>query len=76
MMIDEDYGETYDAQPPDEEMITTVEALALLGISRTTLYAWRARGFLAAYQNDRGKVFYKKSDVLETKKQLNSLKRI
>lgn len=75
-MIDEDDDEAYDAQPPDDEMLSVKQAMALLGVSRMTLHTWRTRGYIVAYQNNRGRIFYKKSDVLKTHKQLNSLTRI
>jgi predicted site-specific integrase-resolvase len=76
MMIDEDNGASYDAQPPDDEMLSVKQAVGLLAVSRMTLYTWRKMGVLSAYKNQRGRVFYKKSDLLKTYEQLNSLTRI
>ncbi len=75
--IDDEFFESYDPPPTEEEVMTTAEVIAELGVSRATLYNWRKRGILTAYRvGFNQQVRYKRADVLALAEQASTLKRI
>lgn len=75
--IDDEFFEPYDPPPTEENVMTTAEVMAELGVSRATLHNWRKRGILTAYRvGFNQQVRFKRADVLALAEQSNTLTRI
>lgn len=53
-----------------KEILTTKDVCELLGINRTTLWAWEKKGTIKSYGIE-GRKFFKRSEILESLIPLN-----
>ncbi|MCP2036965.1 helix-turn-helix domain-containing protein [Chryseobacterium sp. HSC-36S06] len=55
---------------PPKEILTIKDVCELLGINRTTLWAWEKKGTIKSYGIE-GRKFFKRSEILESLIPLN-----